>query len=349
MNEVKATVNGSQIKVCTIITTIPNFNDIKEVLESYIEKQELNEATTEVSKNYCIEKIICVECKEKMFEIVVKNETPYIEEIRAKKVFEEILEKYKISKESAEQCANKLFKLALLSERRNTTIWNCKHASNCENKNSNVHNSAVKYNYKPNKEYEYIAKKPTWMPEGFKYYMGDIDSGYVIKDNDGNEYTYNPDSENYVSRHIISKSPAGTPMSLIGQDDWTNISFNEARKIAKKFAENADVISMDEYYIWKQFMMAKSREINNTNFISHTRSYNENSEKYMEQFSIYNICFKKENHMIWTTEKIDGLYLVVNTLPYKHSIKTQTEYADPNKESESIGFRIVLYKTPPKE
>ena len=78
-------------------------------------------------------------------------------------------------------------------------------------------------------------EQPSWIPIGYQHIEGDMLTGYVISDVYGNEFTYIPYLEEYISRYEISKDVFGKPASIAGQKVWTNISYKQAMKVARNF------------------------------------------------------------------------------------------------------------------
>lgn len=86
---------------------------------------------------------------------------------------------------------------------------------------------------------------PAYMPEGFKYLDGSIESlDYRIVDEQGNVFTWVSERTLkdgrlvkgfWVSSYEISKGADGTPKSVEGEMPWVNITRTEAVEQAKKF------------------------------------------------------------------------------------------------------------------
>lgn len=83
---------------------------------------------------------------------------------------------------------------------------------------------------------EKIAKEmPTWIPKGYKYLTGNMYTGIVIVDEYGNEFTYVPYLDIYISRYEISLDKDGYVSSMPGRRVWVNIKYKEAQKAATEF------------------------------------------------------------------------------------------------------------------
>lgn len=79
------------------------------------------------------------------------------------------------------------------------------------------------------------GQKASWIPKGYRHVTGNTYTGYVVADKKGNEFTYIPYLDIYVSRYEISKGSTGEARSVPGARVWTNVTFKEASKAAKKF------------------------------------------------------------------------------------------------------------------
>lgn len=82
------------------------------------------------------------------------------------------------------------------------------------------------------------TQEPLWIPTGFKHLTGDMDTGYVVIDSLGNEFTYLPEYDEWISRYAISEGENGMPMSLPNKPAWTNISYNEVKEVIGNFSKS---------------------------------------------------------------------------------------------------------------
>lgn len=94
-----------------------------------------------------------------------------------------------------------------------------------------------------NNKNEKRLEERIWIPNGFKYWEGDLDTGFVVKDKDGNQFVYLPEMDQYISRYEISKGKYGVPKSVSGRKPWVSLNYYDARKVAQFFS----VL----YYEWK--------------------------------------------------------------------------------------------------
>lgn len=98
-----------------------------------------------------------------------------------------------------------------------------------------------------------IAKEmPTWMPKGYKYLTGNMYEGLVVVDQYGNQFTYVPYLEIYVSRYEISLDSEGYVSSLPDKKAWVNMKYKDAYEAATKFdpANKSDLLTSVEK-IWE--------------------------------------------------------------------------------------------------
>ena len=200
------------------------------------------------------------------------------------------------------------------------------------------------------------SKKPLWTPEGFEYYTGDLDTGYVVKDKKGNEFTYMPATDEYISRYEISKGDDGiTPMSVPGKPAWTNITHSEAQKVAQSFAPNCNSDLIKDYNDWKKICdfiaskIGKSLVYDNSTAIG--AYYNNGGEVNTGEnptFMIYNIDCLAGNHWCYTNEVNEYLNIVICVGSYGNDggYEPMVSRFDvhPNIRNDLVGFRIVLKK-----
>lgn len=84
------------------------------------------------------------------------------------------------------------------------------------------------------------SEPPTWIPNGYKHIGGNMLTGIVIADKYGNEFTYIPYMDIYVSRYEISEGEYGWGRSVAGEKAWVNIKYKQALKVAKEFDPNSN-------------------------------------------------------------------------------------------------------------
>lgn len=196
--------------------------------------------------------------------------------------------------------------------------------------------------------------KPDWIPEGFEYFTGDVETGYVVKDTKGNEFTYCPATDEYISRYEISKGDDGAPMSVPGKDVWVNITRKEAKELAKSFAvdgtsdliENADWDKMWEFLSTK---IGRALVFDDSTSIG---AYYNNGGKVRtgenSSFMTYNIDCLAGNHWCITNGIDKNGYVVLRGGSYycngDYLPMASTSDISPDFRFYDIGFRIVLKK-----
>lgn len=122
---------------------------------------------------------------------------------------------------------------------RKTTNYNYKDAFKCARMVllacadvTSAKKSATKYVEKLRKEEN---ERPQWIPVGYHHVTGNMKTGYVVADRNGNEFTYIPYIDIYISRYEISRNSSGDPRSIPGMKAWVNLKYNEALEVAENF------------------------------------------------------------------------------------------------------------------
>lgn len=104
-----------------------------------------------------------------------------------------------------------------------------------------VHNNLMRKKKEELEVAQRIASEPpTWIPNGYKHIGGNMLTGIVIADKYGNEFTYIPYMDIYVSRYEISEGEYGWGRSVAGEKAWVNIKYKRALKVAKEFDPNSN-------------------------------------------------------------------------------------------------------------
>ena len=121
-----------------------------------------------------------------------------------------------------------------------------------------------------------------WRPRGYTHVEGDIYSGYVIADKKGNQFVFIPYLDIYISRYEISQGPSGEARSVPNARAWTNLTYKQAEKAAKKFDPNYnsslvpslnDVVSAIRQLIDSSYVNHKIRFMYNGNVEIKTGAY----------------------------------------------------------------------------
>lgn len=200
------------------------------------------------------------------------------------------------------------------------------------------------------------SKKPLWIPKGFEYYTGDLDRGYVVKDKKGNEFTYMPATDEYISRYEISKGDDGvTPMSVPGKPAWTKITPDDAKKVAKSFAPNCNSDLIKDYNDWGKMCEFLSTKIgkslvydDSTPIGAYCNNGGEVNTGKNPAFMVYNIDCLAGNHWCITNEKTEESYIVICGGSFSNYGNNRPMMSrniiNPDFGCNLVGFRIVLKK-----
>lgn len=194
------------------------------------------------------------------------------------------------------------------------------------------------------------TQQPPWIPDGFTYYTGDLESGYVIRDSKKNEFTYCPILDQYISKYEISLSPENEARSIPMVRPKTHILQKDAQQIAKSFNPNyySDLVDNDSWDIMCEFI---------SSIIGKTLVYSDSTKIGVYTIGIetkgiitgskplcmvYNLDCLAGNHWCWTTTSHIVRGGAYNThgcfCPMSYSFRIpDNQYGYPN-----VSFRIVL-------
>lgn len=200
--------------------------------------------------------------------------------------------------------------------------------------------------------------------EGYHFKEGTVNDGYVIEDDLGNQLLRIPSGYTadglyvrgfWVSRYEISVDNKGNPHSIAGEYPCVDIKFSDAMKKAKKM--NGDLIANEEYNRIGMWLIQTKAATFEEVFIEG----NNNIGNYSNPFVLTKTgsnpkwmrnrldCFWGSAY-IWTTEKSE-LYAHHRIIRGGHDSYFNTggkhppvfrTWADPEKESKNITFRIVV-------
>lgn len=182
-------------------------------------------------------------------------------------------------------------------------------------------------------------EKPAWMPSGYKYLTGDMYTGFVIVDDCGNEFTYVPYMDIYVSRYEISLNKNHTIASIPDKNAWVNVSYKEAYKAAKNFDPENKSDLLDSV---KQIIEAISKKTGK----EYPRVvYSGNVELktgVMPENMLYNIDCLVGNHYCIIKTDSSGHYKHAFGASYKTFRKIIGDSCSFSSPSPEVGFRICL-------
>lgn len=153
------------------------------------------------------------------------------------------------------------------------------------------------------KEYEYFVKeKPNWIPTGFSHVEGNLNTGYVVRDDNGNEFVYLPEYDIYVSRYEISKTSSGRYVSIPNANSHLisryNRPENKAYDVAASF-QNFDFENVDDNKVSKNYLVRPLES-----YSSIVKTINDKIEDGMifQKDSPYNISLKN-CHLLFTKDE----------------------------------------------
>ena len=198
------------------------------------------------------------------------------------------------------------------------------------------------------------TQEPLWIPTDFKHLTGDMDTGYVVIDPLGNEFTYL--NGIWVSRYEISKGENGIPVSLPNKPTWTGEHYYDVKfRILEKFRKSdncnytvdlindwtTEIVEPIATKIDRKLVYEDSSSIGA--YINNGEEINTGSNP---KFMVYNISDLAGNHWCLTNKKNlkvevgGGSYLTegnICTLAWRG-------VAGGFERANDVGFRIVLRK-----
>lgn len=199
-----------------------------------------------------------------------------------------------------------------------------------------------------------FVSRPDWIPAGFKYHTGDLETGYVVKDKKGNEFTYCPAIDQYISRYEISKGDDGDPMSVPGKNAWVDIDYAEAKGLAKFFVANgkSGLISDSDWSKMCEFLATKIDRIlifkDSTSIGAYRNNGREVRTGENSNFMIYNIDCLAGNHWCITDDFNEYGSLLIRGGSYAENgdcvPMVDTDDICAMDRYYNVGFRIVLKK-----
>lgn len=201
------------------------------------------------------------------------------------------------------------------------------------------------------------TQEPLWIPTSFQYLTGNLNTGYVVVDSLGNEFTYLPESDEWISRYEISEGENGMPMSLPYMPAWVRISYEKVKnEILGKFGKGGncnytvDLIDKWENEIVKFIATKIDRKLVYEDsgpigaYYDTDKEINTGSEP---QYMIYNISDLAGNHWCITNEEDRGYIAISGGSWVDYGDKTPLAACAitlPFATCRTVGFRIVLRK-----
>ena len=195
------------------------------------------------------------------------------------------------------------------------------------------------------KKRQEIAKEtPTWIPNGYKQVEGDMMSGIVISDRHGNEFTYIPYMEVYISRYEISQDEYGCAKSVAGEKAWVNIDGKHARKVARQFDPNANSDLVNDIAAIKESIYRKTGNVFPDIVYDGSAEIRTGG---IPENMIYNIDCLTGNHYCILKEPFNCMKNSFSIDGYAYN-ETKISYSLSEKYiikgNKFTGFRICLYR-----
>lgn len=136
-----------------------------------------------------------------------------------------------------------------------------------ENFSKKLSNLLIKKGFSQQEVTEILFDSPKRIPKGFRYLTGTLRTGYVITDDDGNEFVYLPKSNVYISRYPISQTSTGKLVSV-----------SNARPLLFKLANPRNGHPFTESIFEKDYMRT---------FLRTSNSFSENGKSFTNMFDLY--------------------------------------------------------------
>lgn len=190
-----------------------------------------------------------------------------------------------------------------------------------------------------------IAREmPSWMPANFKYLMGNMYDGIVITDQYGNQFTYIPYLEIYVSRYEISLNDYGVPASVPGRRAWVNVDYKTALKAATEFSalNNSDLLT-NVNDIMEAIRRKTGKSVPDIvyegNIELRTGAMSENMIYNIDCLSGNHFCMMKTSNNYRKSALVHGQSYKIKDVAYYQNYIERREVP-----SRQVGFRICLKK-----
>lgn len=317
MNELKTNICETKVNIKKVSTACTS-EKIEDVLLEYVGRRTAKDIIDAVTDIVGDDNVVVAEVNETLYKLILINGVPSFEEYNIKKDVVNALMENGFTEADAIECAEALF---ATETTKNATI-----------------------------------SKPDWIPAGFEYFTGDLETGYVVKDKKGNEFTYCPATDEYISRYEISMGDDGAPMSIPGKDAWVSITQEEAKKLAKSFSADgtSNLIGNSEWDKLCEFLSTNKidRALVFDDSTSIGAYYNNGGEVRTGEnsnFMIYNIDCLAGNHWCITNDIINqNGYVVLRGGSYNFNgynlPLASSNFINPDCSFYNVGFRIVLKK-----
>ena len=204
--------NGRNIRIKKIIPCNVEPEDVICIFSKYVDKALATGLSSIYKSAIGDEEFVILEKESKIYELNLRNSPPDFKESEKFKKMMTVLETSGLDTNESLKCISEVF----FAE------------ENAE--------ADRKKKLEERARIEKIAKElPTWLPKGYKYLTGNMYTGIVIVDQCGNEFTYVPYLEIYVSRYEISLDKDGYASSIPDRKAWVNVKYKDALAAAENF------------------------------------------------------------------------------------------------------------------
>ena len=204
--------NGRNIRIKKIIPCNVEPEDVICIFSKYVDKALATGLSSIYKSAIGDEEFVILEKESKIYELNLRNSPPDFKESEKFKKMMTVLETSGLDTNESLKCISEVF----FAE------------ENAE--------ADRKKKLEEKARIEKIAKElPTWLPKGYKYLTGNMYTGIVIVDQYGNEFTYVPYLEIYVSRYEISLDKDGYASSIPDRKAWVNVKYKDALAAAENF------------------------------------------------------------------------------------------------------------------
>ena len=312
--------NGRNIRIKKIIPCNVEPEDVICIFSKYVDKALATGLASIYKSAIGDEEFVILEKESKIYELNLRNSSPDFKESEKFKKMMTVLETSGLNTNDSLKCISEVFFADENAE------------------------ADRKKKLEERERIEKIAKElPTWLPKGYKYLTGNMYTGIVIVDKYGNEFTYVPYLEIYVSRYEISLDKNGYASSIPDRKAWVNVKYKDALAAAENFdPENKSGLLKSVKEIRESIIRKTGKDYPEVVYTGIT----ELRTGAMKENMIYNIDCLVGNHycMLKSTDsrKYTTAYGASYTEKEIWGLKIFPESFTVSKPQPDIGFRICL-------
>lgn len=204
--------NDRDIRIKKVIPCNVEPEDVISIFSKYVDKTLAAGLASIYKSAIGDEEFVILENESKIYELNFKYGSPSFDESEIFKKMMTVLETGGLSNKNALKCISEVFF--------------AKENAEADRKKKLAEKARIE---------EIANEMLTWMPKGYKYLTGNMYTGIVIVDEYGNEFTYVPYVDIYVSRYEISLDKDGYVSSIPDRKAWVNMKYKEALAAAEDF------------------------------------------------------------------------------------------------------------------